>query len=73
MIRALTLRLPDEVREAVRRHATHDGVTMTTWITRLIDAEHSRRTDDHTQLGATTQTSETGPNPAPRAAIREPR
>ncbi|MCK9876848.1 toxin-antitoxin system HicB family antitoxin [Frankia sp. AgPm24] len=56
MIRTITLRLPEEIRDSARRHAATDGVSMNTWLIRLIDAEISHR--------ATNPDADSAPSPA---------
>lgn len=43
MQRTLTLRLSDDDYEAVKRYAQADGVSMNTWVERLLDTEDMRR------------------------------
>ncbi|MCM3882713.1 Arc family DNA-binding protein [Frankia sp. R82] len=68
MIRTITLRLPDEVREATRRHAASDGVSMNTWLIRLIDTEISRRRSDAGASEADIRTTPPGSGHVPRPA-----
>ncbi|MEJ2870066.1 Arc family DNA-binding protein [Actinomycetospora sp. OC33-EN08] len=43
MARTITLRLPDEVYEMVRRYAESDAQSMNAWIESLVDGEDMRR------------------------------
>ena len=43
MARTITLRLPDELYESVRRYAADDAQSMNAWIEGLLDLEDMRR------------------------------
>lgn len=42
-MRTISLRLPDEAYNAVKRYAEHDQVSMNAWIEALLDLEDMRR------------------------------
>lgn len=42
-MRTISLRLPDEAYEAVKRYSEADNTSMNVWIERVLDAEDMRR------------------------------